>query len=154
MSVEYLLEVMSTPDVTAILDAGARVIAEVVTPYGFVWVPGPTHRGHPGDSASGSFERGDRRLELHYRWSLSIVSYHFGDSVLSHVSYMRHSGHKADARYPGFSSDPLDAFRDVAYDLAHFCEDFLGGSGDSFRAAWTAATESPQAAGFKGLDTT
>jgi hypothetical protein len=143
---------MTARDVTAILDAGVQIIGGVITPYGFVWMPGPAHRGHPGDSAAGSFKRGDRRLELHYRSSLGLVSYHLGDLILSHDSYMRHSGHKADAHYPGFSSDPLDAFRDLAYDLGHFCLDFLDGSGDSFRAACSAVKELPQVTGFRGSE--
>src|SRR4029077_5595125 len=145
------LEVMTSPDVTATLDAGAKIIGAIIAPYGFLWTAGPTHRGHPGDSDSGNFTRGDRPLELHYRWSLSIVPYHLGDLALSHISYMRHSGHKSDARYPGFSSDPLDAFRDLAYDLTHFSTDFLSGSGESFRDAVIAARESPQVSGFKAL---
>jgi hypothetical protein len=71
---------------------------------------------------------------------------------LMHEDYMRHIGHKRDARYPGFSSDPLDAFRDLAYDLVHFCGDFLSGSGDSFRAACAAEEKSPRPYGFKALE--
>ena len=143
---------MTARDPTLVLDSGAKIVGAVVSPHGFVWVPGPTHRGHPGDSASGNFVRNDRRLELHFRWSLGIVTYHIGELQLPHTTYMHQSGHKSDARYPGFSSDPLDAFRDLAYDLEHFCGDFLTGSGDSFRAACIAARESPQVTGFKALE--
>jgi hypothetical protein len=143
---------MGAIDVASILGAGAKIIDPVISPYGFQWVLGLIHRGHPGDSASGAFERNDRRLELHFRWSLGLVTYHLGDLKLSHNEYMRYTGHKGDARYPGFSSDPLDAFHHLAFDLAHFCDDFLSGPGATFRAAFAAAKNSPRESGFRGLD--
>jgi hypothetical protein len=132
------------------LDAGARIIEPIVSPHGFLWALGPIHKGHPGNSACGTYTCGDRRLELHFRWSLGLVTYHLGDLKLSHAQYMLHIGHKSDSRYPGFSSDPLDAFRDLAYDLAHFCTDFLSGPGTAFQAAFTAAKEWRPITGFKG----
>jgi hypothetical protein len=145
------LEVMEISEVTSILDAGAKIVDPIVSPHGFHWVLGPIHKGHPGNAASGTFTRDDRRLELHFRSSLGLVTYRLGELTLSHAHYMFHIGHKADARYPGFSSDPLDAFRDLAYDLAHFGTDFLSGPGTEFRAAFVAAKDWRPVAGFKGL---
>jgi hypothetical protein len=142
---------MATTDVSSTLDAGSEIIYLVVAPHGFRWETMPTHRGHPGDSAGGFFIRDNRRLELHFRWSLGLVIYRLGELALSHDAYMRNTGHKADAHYPGFSSDPLDAFRHLAYDLAHFCSDFLSGSGSAFRTACDLEKSSRPVTGFGAL---
>jgi hypothetical protein len=122
-------------EVLAILDAGAKVIGVIVEPHGFVWVQGKTHEGHPGNAARGSFVKGDRQLVLGFRWSLGPVTYHIGTTAVSHEAFMRYVGHHADAEYPGYSSDPLDAFRHLASDLQKFGGDFLFGGGATIVAA-------------------
>jgi hypothetical protein len=64
---------------------------------------------------------------------------------------MRYTGHSSEAKYPGFSSDPLQAFRDLASDLVNFGTDFLSGDGASLRAARIAADVAEKLPGFRRL---
>lgn len=139
------------PDVIATLNAGAKIVGAVIEPHGFLWVSGNSGVGHPGDFASGAFVRADRRLELRFRWSLGLVKYHLGSTVISHEQLMRFSGHATEAQYPGFSSDPLDAFRHLAHDLQKYATDFIEGDGSSIVSAKKAATEHPVVSGFGRL---
>jgi hypothetical protein len=122
-------------DVIAILDAGARVIGVVVEPHGFVWALGKTYEGHPGNAARGAFVKGDRQLELGFRWSLGPVTYRVGTASVSHEALMKYAGHHADAEYPGYSTEPLNAFRHLASDIQKFGGDFVFGSGTTIIAA-------------------
>lgn len=81
-----------------------------------------------------SFFGGDRRLELHFRFSLGLVSYRIGEQSASHEAYMRELGVWAQCNYPGFSQDPLAGFEHLAHDL-EFAEDFLAGSAEVLRRA-------------------
>jgi hypothetical protein len=134
-------------NVIAILDAGARVVGVVIEPHGFVWALGKTHEGHPGNAARGAFVKGDRELELGFRWSLGPVTYRVGTASVNHEVLMKYAGHHADAEYPGYSTDPLDAFRHLASDLKNFGGDFMFGDG----AMIVAASRSSQAGGFGAL---
>src|SRR5690606_17601263 len=98
------------------LAAGCAILEPVLAPHGFVWVPGAAGHSSGGSSASGSFVRGTRRLELHFRYSLGLVTYHLGETSLDHDSYMRVVlGAKPVNQYPGFSSDPMDGFHHLAH---------------------------------------
>jgi len=118
---------------------------------GFEWRQGAFGNGSGGPFASGEYVRGDRRLELHFRYSLGMVTYHIGNLALSHEQFMRHTGHRLEAKYPGFSKDPIHAFRDLAEDLSRFGGDFLKGNGAEFRAAHTASNEYEKQSGFHRL---
>jgi hypothetical protein len=143
--------VMMQPDPTALLSAGLQIVAPRLTAHGFVWVPGSSGQGSGGKFDSGNFVRNERSLELHFQYSLGLVTYHIGSLAISHADYMIHTGHKSDSRYPGFSKDPLEAFRSLAYDLAHYCEDFLSGSGASLIEARIAADALAKLPGFQRL---
>ncbi|HJX16012.1 MAG TPA: hypothetical protein VJ386_09780 [Candidatus Deferrimicrobiaceae bacterium] len=112
-------------------------------------------RSSGGESASGEYRRGNRRLELHFRWSLGLVTYHVGDISLSHEEYIRavHGVVKIQGKnaYPGFSQDPLDGFRHLREDLERFGDVVVKGSDDEFRSlkAWVDAH--PKGKGMKGL---
>jgi hypothetical protein len=60
-------------------------------------------------------------------------------------------GKNGGSQYPGFSEDPLDGFRDLSYDLSHFCGDFLSGSGEEFEGCVIKAAEQEKVKGFKAL---
>jgi hypothetical protein len=111
--------------------------------------------GSGGNFACGDFVRGDRRLELHFRWSLGLVRYHVGMGSASHEAYMRELGVWDQCQYPGFSEDPNDAFRGLAHDL-NLAEDFLAGSAIALRraakreAADTASRNAHLMAGYVG----
>lgn len=58
------------------------------------------------------------------------------------------------AKYPCFSSDPLEAFRCLADDLRRFGDDFISGPGDTFVAAKVAANVRSKLSGLARLDET
>jgi hypothetical protein len=113
-----------------ILRTGCEILEPVMRPHGFTFVEGLAGTSHYGDFACGDFVRADRRLELHFRYSLGLVTYHLGSSSATHESYMRELLHGGAHQYPGFSDDPLDGFRHLAHDLENFASDFLAGSGE------------------------
>ncbi len=114
-----------------ILLAGCEILNPIMLAHGFAFVEGLSGKGSGGNFASGEYVRNERRLELHFRFSLGLVSYHLSDWVVSHLSYMRELlGEAGGNRYPGFSDEPLDGFRNLAYDLENFADDFLTGSGE------------------------
>ena len=124
--------------------SGARILDPVLFPNDFRFQFQKEDRGSGGNFASGAFVRKDRRLELHFRYSLGLVRYHVGDQSASHESYMRELGVRNQCHYPGFSEDPMAAFRDLAHDL-RFADDFLSGSAKVLRtAAKTEATDTSE----------
>jgi hypothetical protein len=126
---------MDLADIIAILDAESKIVGVVIEPHGFVWAHGKTHQGHPGNAARGTFVKGDRQLKLGFRWSLGPVIYRIGSVSVVREALMKYAGHYAEAEYPGFSTDPLDAFRHLAGDLHRFGGDFMFGDGATIIAA-------------------
>ena len=115
---------------------GVRLTDPVLTPHGFRFELRGAGRSSGGSFAWGEYVRGDRRLELHFRRSLGLVTYHVGDMTVGHESYMRALDVGVrENRYPGFSEDPLDGFRHLADDLDRFCADFLSGDASVLREA-------------------
>ena len=112
-----------------ILTQGVSLIEPVLRPHGFSYAFREEGPSSGGNFAVGDFVRGDRRLELHFRHSLGLVTYHVGTAQVSHSGYMEELGVRRQAAYPGFSKDPLDAFRDLAADLERFADSFLAGDG-------------------------
>jgi hypothetical protein len=110
------------------LTAGIEILAPLMVSHGFVYFQTAAGVGSGGPFASGEFRRSDRRLELHFRYSLGLVTYHLGSAALSHEEYMwsvlgrRHASH-----YPGFSRDALGGFRHLLLDLEQYSSDFLTG---------------------------
>jgi hypothetical protein len=135
---------------TEMIAVGRQILDPALLPHGFVFEIGDAGVGSGGAYASGSYLRGDRRLELHFRHSLGLVTYRLGDLMLSHEDYMRAvlQGRGRSA-YPGFSEDPLDGFRHLRHDLETLAQDFVSGSGQGFRTAvaWVAAHARPTGLG-------
>lgn len=124
---------MQPPDV---LQAGAALLDVVLGPAGFRFQPGGADLGSGGDFAWGELVRGDRRLELHVRRALGLVTYHLGPLSLAHDAYLRALGvPPGSSQYPGFSDDPLDGFRHLAHDLQAFCAEFVDGDAAVLRRA-------------------
>ena len=120
-------------DPSRILSRGLKLIDPVLLPLGFRWTDGRSGSSSGGDFASGEYVRSDRRLTLHFRHSLGLVTYHVGELSIDHATYMQVVlGSAGGNQYPGFSSDPLDAFRHLAHDLANYCSAFLSGSDEDF----------------------
>ena len=109
------------------LNAGVSILLASLQPAGFTFHLRETGKGSGGNFAWGEFVRLDRRLELHFRHSLGQVQYHVGEHSVRHEPYMRELGVWSDCRYPGFSDEPLQVFRDLEHDLK-FAEEFLVGS--------------------------
>jgi hypothetical protein len=132
--------------------AGCKILDEVLKPLGFTFVEGASGQSSGGNFASGEYVKGDRRLEIHFRYSLGLVKYHMGSLSLTHESYMRALlGRGGGNKYPGFSDDPLDGFRHLRDDLSHSCGDFLSGSGEEFERCVVKAEEQEKIKGFKAL---
>ena len=72
-----------------VLARGVAELAEVLGPAGFEFIETDDGSLSGGEAASGEFLRGDRRLELEVRRSLTVVRYHFGDEALSHEELVR-----------------------------------------------------------------
>src|SRR6185503_3151202 len=113
----------------AVLTAGARELEGLLVPQGFVFRVTDEGKSSGGGYVSGEYQRGERRLELHFRWSLGLVKYHVGEWSLGHAEYVRAvqavTGIGVPAAYPGYSDDPLAAFRHLGQDLERFGEAFL-----------------------------
>jgi hypothetical protein len=119
-----------------ILRAGSEILNPVMKPYGFTFVEGWSGMSSGGDFACADFVRDDRRLELHFRHSLGLVTYHAGSHSATHESYLRELlGEGGAHQYPGFSDDPLDGFRHLAHDIENFAGDFLSGNCEALARA-------------------
>ena len=133
-----------------VLQDGVAILDGTMRPHGFTFVPGDSGIGSGGRFASGTFVRAERRLELHFRHSLGLVAYHLGPIARSHEEFMRAVGSGA-GRYPGFSDDPLQAFRDLAHDLERYGQAFLSGPDAELRAAFDRAAAHPRPQGLGRL---
>jgi hypothetical protein len=142
-------------DATALLERGVAELAEVLGPAGFEFIQTDDGAGSSSPFASGEFLRGDRRLELHVRSSLVLVAYHFGDEAMSHEDLVRGvravEGISTEGQYPGFSTDPMAAFRHVRHDLERFGAIFLRGGAKAFRALKKWVDKHPRKSGLAGL---
>jgi hypothetical protein len=135
-----------------ILLEGRHAIDPVLAQHGFTFQQGSSGASSGGESANGAYVNGNRKLELHYRFSLGLVTYHFEKASLDHTSYMRVLlGDKGGNKYPGFSDDPLAAFESLAYDLEHFAAAFLEGNFDEFARVVAVAEEWNKIPGFARL---
>jgi hypothetical protein len=123
------------------LKAGVLILKELLSEHRFSDSLTDAGRGSGGTFASADFLRGHRRLELHFRYSLGLVTYHVGNLTLSHEDYMWSVlGKRWASHYPGFSKDPLDGFRELRRDLEEYGAAFLSDTdADFLRCAEDAA---------------
>ncbi len=139
-----------------LLERGLVELAAVLEPAGFVFIDAGDASGSGGPSASGEFLRRDRRLEIHVRFSLGPVRYHFGDYAVSHEDLVRgvRGTDRIDgpSEYPGFSDDPLAGFRHLRADLERFGAVFLTGGAKAFRALKKWLDKNPRKSGFAALE--
>lgn len=114
-----------------ILQHGADLPGALLVPNGFAFVVLGAGKGSGGAFAFGQFRRGERRLEFHFRYSLGMVSDHFGSLSMSHEDFIRAVlGRRHASKYPGFSIEPMDGFRDLLSDLKEYGSDFITGNDD------------------------
>ena len=131
--------------------SGIKRLDPVMKAHGFTWEALSAGNGSGGPFTSGRYVKGDRWLELHFRYSLGLVTYGIGDLSIEHEEYMRHSAPRGAAHYPGFSDDPLDGFDHLAHDLSMYATDFLSGPGDELRSAKVASEKRAKTSGFQRL---
>ena len=62
-------------DPIARLREGTTILDPLLNEHGFNFVMTSAGKGSGGHFAVGEYRRGERRLELHYRWGLGIVCY-------------------------------------------------------------------------------
>ena len=113
---------------------GAQILQQSLAPHGFQFQFREDGKGSGGAFAWGEFIRGERKIELHFRFTLGMVRYHVDDQSASHESYMRELNVWNQCRYPGFSEDAADGFRQLTHDLA-FADDFMCGDAAVLRNA-------------------
>ena len=128
------MSIPTVQDRREILQLGADIVASVLGPHGFRFSIVSSGNGSGGPFAHGEFVRGDRRLELHFRYSLGLVTYHIGLLSLAHHDYLRALlGRSSAGHYPGTSDQPLAGFESLRQDLVEHCCDFVSGTGEQFR---------------------
>jgi len=112
-----------------ILESGSDVLKPLLLRHGFAYRALDSGNSSGGQFACAEFRRETRRLEFHFRSSLGMVTYQLKSRSMSHGEYMRSVLVRSNAsHYPGFSSNPLDAFRDLRLDLEEYGADFLEGT--------------------------
>jgi hypothetical protein len=131
-------------DPEKILIVGTKLLDPILEPRGFRFLLGGSGIGSGGRFASGKYSRENRSLELHFRCSLGLVTYHIQAASMDHETYMRMLGVRERSSYPDFPKDPLDSFRSLASDLELYCEDFLSGTGDQFLRLSTESKHAPR----------
>jgi hypothetical protein len=131
-------------------DEGAALLAPLLATHGFAYHPGVVDHGSGGRFARGSFVRDARRLEFSVRHSLGEVVYCLGAHAVPHLAYMQAAAPPGAARYPGFRTDPIDSFRDLAGDIAAYAITFLAGADEDFLAVVAEVRTMPT--GFAALD--
>jgi hypothetical protein len=139
---------------TDILREGCDILDAVLVPAGFHFEHRDAGQSSGGQFAWGEYLRSERRLELHFRYSLGLVAYATGELRTSHESLARALlGRSGGNAYPGFSDDPLDGFRHLRQDLERFGTVFLRGGDDELRALLMKAINDEQhrSRGFAAL---
>ena len=72
---------------------------------------------------------------------------------MRHEVFMRAVlGKDGGSRYPGFSDDPMDAFRDLRYDLENFGMAFLRGDAKAFQQCVEMARAARKLSGIERVD--
>jgi hypothetical protein len=104
---------------------GKEILDPALEPWASQFRATEAGHGSGGHLAVGVYTHGEWSIELHVRWTLGIVNYKFGEATLEHRYFMQLLCVERQAMYPGFSDDPLDAFRHLRSDLERFAEPFL-----------------------------
>jgi hypothetical protein len=116
-------------EASRIFEKGIALLNPLLAAHGFIFKDSGKGNSSGGPFACGEFKKDGRWLELHFRNSLGLVSYHLDVRAMSHQDYMRSvNGNPNSSHYPGFSDDPLDGFRHLLLDLQEHGADFLSGT--------------------------
>jgi hypothetical protein len=119
---------------TEAIDAGRKILDQVLISAGFVFAFGDCGHGSGGTFSTGAYVKNDRKLAFSFRWALGAVEYHVGEDCLDHNLYMRLLDVYDKSEFSRFSRDvPLAGFYALRHDLEHFCSDFVLGSGEEIQ---------------------
>ncbi len=100
------------------------ILAPYLEPLGFISELKGAGKGSGGHFAYAEFSKGTTRIELHFRQSLGMVSYHVDDLTIAHQTYIDLIGKHGQNKYPGFPPEPQGSFHDLLWDLQHLLTDF------------------------------
>lgn len=118
-----------------IVDGGSRILGDLLREHGFRSEGVRERREGQHKGARARHARKGRAVELQSRSGVGIAVYEAGGVRLLHPEYMERLHASGEMRYPGYSRDPLDAFRRLRADLIRFGRPFLSGKGlDEFRS--------------------
>jgi hypothetical protein len=136
-----------------LLLAGCQILDPVLVPHGFQFRLVLVGKGSGGHFARGEYCRGQRGLELNFRWSLGVVIYSLGSVSAAHEAVMRALGVHGRNEYPGFSDDPLAGFRHLRADIERHGHVFLTGTDAELLDLLTSAKQldSERPKGLAGL---
>lgn len=135
------------------LRKGTEILGPLLSANRFTYCEGGAGKSSGGDYASGRYVKDDRILEIHFRHSLGLVTYHIGSELIRHEVFMRAMlGQGAGNHYPGFASNPMDGFRDLRYDLENFGADFLKGTGEHFHHCVSEALAARKLSAFQRME--
>ena len=141
-------------DPVEILRQGCRILTPIFSEHHFELKQSGLGKGSGGHYSSAIYKCGPRALEMHFRHSLGLVTYHFGSMSMEHSAYMRALlGKKGGNKYPTFSDDPLEAFHCLAHDLQKYATAFLDGDEGEFARSVAIATQYSAMTGFERLTT-
>lgn len=138
-------------DPVELREAGKDLLIPVLAAHGFEYMAGDVGRSSGGRFAQAAFVRNDAQLEFSVRHALGEVVYRVGNDWIRHEDYVRLVAPTERPRYPGFSDDPLDAFRDLAADLARFGAAFFERNPQAFRQLVADAAANPRPSGLRAL---
>ena len=133
------------------LEKGIELLKPIMEASGFHFVFESGGNSSGGNFSQGTFISGNKRLELSFRWSLGCVEYQIDDNKISHAEYMDAIEVKAEAKYPGFSNNPIEAFEHLTVDISQFGEIFLKGNEEEFIKLIVDYKSKPQKSGFAAL---
>ena len=112
---------------------GVKILSTYLEPLSFHFKFLGAGQSSGGHFAYGQFICGDREIELHFRFSLGLVTYKAGNLVLSHEHYIDLLNKHGQNKYPNFSDVKNDAFGCLKSDLENLLKDFTENNASQFR---------------------
>jgi hypothetical protein len=114
------------------------VIEPLLAQSGFAQTDSYDGKGSGGPFEAAIYSKGDREFAVSLRFESLMPLYSIGDErELPHAALMKCLlGPAGGNRFPAFADDARQAAEALAYDLEHFCGDFLNGAGTAFSACY------------------
>ena len=118
------------------LARGVEILAPALEQHGFVYAPSHAGVGSGGHFASGNFTRNSRKLSLHHRWGLGIVTFGVEEFVSPHADYVSFLGvgDRSTLLWMPLASG-LDRYHALRFDIETLFGDFTTGDASMLTAA-------------------